>query len=823
MFRAQLRRTVLRSHTPSIDISKRTFTTDPGFPPVKALRPTLWCLGVSGTIYLGCATYEVYQDVQSAKSRGFKADSKGYAGSYEALEDLSSNPNFRWATSPPRNYGLGLPGVLSEYTEAEKVMLGAAALNIGLYAACHISPSLSEHFSHTPAFGKNYTLLTSMFGHTGLLHLGLNMFGLLQFTPGVARSSTFEGSGSHLTAFLLSSGIITNLGQHMASIWPRPMERFAPSLGFSGALMAVLGAWAMTYPNAQVGIVLIPGSWPANQLVAAAALVELVGIFKDLPFLRWAHAAHFTGVVKFRDDNMGAPFPSIQSFYSREIPSSSSGTLVASSPAETGDGFTPSEVEEALDPLSRPWKPSRFYETCPIALLETGPRNYQITGRIVNFSTNQRQQKVQTSLEGHYFLVVADGSAAIAIKLYYAKISDYNLILGQRLTIWASYIADSTKAEIGYIPFCAVAATIYPGRNGATHIAFHSDAAGSEDYRSLRCPLECNLKKYDYLPDLMTLKAFLSTGYDMGEGKILVCIRSIGLRRTIRLKKRPGTVDMVEVGVFDDTASCVLKLWEDKVASAKTWVPNQTVLLISKPTCRVNENSKAEHGVSAEIGIGYSSMVDVDPDFPDANWPRNKVKTMTKKDRIYVPFPAETWNIEFAIHGPNRTLFTIAEVEEQVRHPDLTIDFTGKLNVVILEMNLMEHWRKGTTCCFECCGIPLYANKPIATCKNCGLQRELALNPRIIGSMIDESGMITASKLVWRDDAWSQLFFGITADETHVGDGEVYLSEQSWEDLTVLDTISLRDIEEYLLYSRITLTFGWSSMLERICILGVEW
>lgn len=90
--------------------------------------------------------------------------------------------------------------------------------------------------------------------------------------------------------------------------------------------------------------------------------------------------------------------------------------------------------------------------------------------------------------------------------------------------------------------------------------------------------------------------------------------------------------------------------------------------------------------------------------------------------------------------------------------------------------------------------------------------------------MIDESGMITVSKLVWCEDAWTQLFFNSTTrGTTPKDDSEVDLIEQSWEDLTALDTNTLRDIEEQLLYARLTLTFGWSSKLERLCILGVEW
>ncbi|KAI2463639.1 hypothetical protein F4781DRAFT_416017 [Annulohypoxylon bovei var. microspora] len=385
---------------------------------------------------------------------------------------------------------------------------------------------------------------------------------------------------------------------------------------------------------------------------------------------------------------MDVNLPSIQSFYSRELPSSSQGTSDESSKLQKpGDGFTPSEVEAALDPLSRPWEPSRHYETCPISLLETGPRNYQILGRVVNFAENSYEQ-------GFHLLIVTDGSGAIAVKVYYVTACDCRMLLGQRVTIWTSFIADSTGASSSSIPFCAWATTLYPGRGGATHIIVHNDDPDSDGNRILRCPLECNLKEYEYLPALMTLKSFLSTGYDSGEGKILVCVRSVGPRRTVQSKKTQRTLDMVEVGIFDDTATCVLKLWEGKVPSAKRWIPNQTILLISKPTYKIR-------GTSPELGIGFSSMVDVNPEFPDADWLRNKVKNMTKKQSVYIPFPSDTWDSERAINGPDRTLFTIADVEDRVRHPEAMINFTGKLNVIILEMKLMEHWRKGTLCYFE--------------------------------------------------------------------------------------------------------------------------
>lgn len=283
----------------------------------------------------------------------------------------------------------------------------------------------------------------------------------------------------------------------------------------------------------------------------------------------------------------------------------------------------------------------------------------------------------------------------------YCNQSEYHPLLGQRITVWATAISAGNQAEIGHIPHCSIATTIYPGRNGATHIEFHVDQPGSEVDCSLRSPLELDIENNEHLPGLMTLKSFLASGYDLGEGKILVCVRSVGLRRTIYSKKKESNFDLVEVGICDDTAHCVLKLWGDKIPSAKSWAPNQTILLISQPSCYAYDRTNRQDAVHAEVGIGYSSIVDVDPDFAEAKWLRTRIHDMAKRDRVIVPFPMNTWDIQLAMHGPGRTLYTLAEVEEQVRISDPASNFTGKLSVVVLDMNLMNNWRKATMCCTE--------------------------------------------------------------------------------------------------------------------------
>ncbi|ORY59627.1 uncharacterized protein BCR38DRAFT_445069 [Pseudomassariella vexata] len=329
----------------------------------------------------------------------------------------------------------------------------------------------------------------------------------------------------------------------------------------------------------------------------------------------------------------------------------------------------------------------------------------------------------------------------------------------------------------------------------------------------------------DGLQGLMTLKSFLNSGYDMGDGKILVCVRSVGPRKAIQLKKREGTVDLIEVGIFDDTATCVLKLWGDKVFSAKTWVPNQTILLISTPTCRISD--RPDGSSSADIGVGYNSMVDIDPIFPEADWLRKKVKEMSRKERVLTPFPKGIWDVEAIVNGPVRELFTLSEVDDLVRQ-DPSRDFTGKINVVILEMNLLQQWFRSTICCCDCCNVPIYSKRTTAICKTCGTVRQLGLNPRVVGNMVDESGSVAAGKLAWSDDAWTQLFYGpqTKTEKSDTDDGDyagANLFGQTCEDLTALDSNSLRDIEDRMLFARVTLTFGWFPPLERMCILGVEW
>lgn len=212
-------------------------------------------------------------------------------------------------------------------------------------------------------------------------------------------------------------------------------------------------------------------------------------------------------------------------------------------------------------------------------------------------------------------------------------------------------------------------------------------------------PLEYdyNGQKPEPLPGLMTLAQYLKTGHDTRGARIVVCVKSIGSRRRIIMQNRTREAELVEVTVWDDTATCVLTLWEDKTNSAKLWNTNKTILLLTSPKYVASRDGTIAPS-NAGISLGYDTLVDVDPDFQEANWLRQWVKDRVKTESVYIPFPKNVWDVEEAVNGPVRPLFTLAEVDDFAR-TDPATDFTGKLNLTILRIDLVGLYRRKMLCC----------------------------------------------------------------------------------------------------------------------------
>lgn len=115
----------------------------------------------------------------------------------------------------------------------------------------------------TISAGKDYSgLVTSMFLHAGILHLGGNMLFLWIFGDNLEETLGRVG----FLAFYLAGGVVAGLAQWAVAPWSP-----APTLGASGAVAAVMGGYLLFFPRARVDV-----------------LIFLIFIIRILPFTAWS-------------------------------------------------------------------------------------------------------------------------------------------------------------------------------------------------------------------------------------------------------------------------------------------------------------------------------------------------------------------------------------------------------------------------------------------------------------------------------------------------------------------------------------------------------
>ncbi len=136
-------------------------------------------------------------------------------------------------------------------------------------------------------------LITSMFLHGGFLHIGGNMLYLYIFGDNV---EDLAGHAGYLV-FYLASGIAGSL-THVAS---DPTSTIL-TIGASGAISGVLGAYARKFPRARVRAVVVYGFWvrlvrvPAFILIGFWFVYQLVFAFLGIEG-GVAYFAHIGGFV----------------------------------------------------------------------------------------------------------------------------------------------------------------------------------------------------------------------------------------------------------------------------------------------------------------------------------------------------------------------------------------------------------------------------------------------------------------------------------------------------------------------------------------------
>ncbi|MDJ0532413.1 MAG: rhomboid family intramembrane serine protease [Xenococcaceae cyanobacterium MO_207.B15] len=167
-----------------------------------------------------------------------------------------------------------------------------------LYAV--IPQELSDSFDgirSSQSFPEILTLITSQFLHGGFMHIGFNMLFLWTF------GNNIEEDLGHFRFlfFYLICGILAGLTH-----WFFGMESAVPTVGASGAIAGVMGAYIIKYPRAQI-LTLLPlgffittvripavfflGFWFLQQAISSVASLGMPEVMTGVAY--WAHAGGF--------------------------------------------------------------------------------------------------------------------------------------------------------------------------------------------------------------------------------------------------------------------------------------------------------------------------------------------------------------------------------------------------------------------------------------------------------------------------------------------------------------------------------------------------
>lgn len=140
------------------------------------------------------------------------------------------------------------------------------------------------------------TLITSQFLHGGLMHIGGNMLFLWTFGDNIEQ----DLGHFKFLLFYLTCGVLAGLTH-----WFFGMQSGVPTIGASGAIAGVMGAYLIKYPRAKI-VTLLPlfiifttvripaiyflGFWFVQQALSSVASL---GMAQTAGVAYWAHAGGF--------------------------------------------------------------------------------------------------------------------------------------------------------------------------------------------------------------------------------------------------------------------------------------------------------------------------------------------------------------------------------------------------------------------------------------------------------------------------------------------------------------------------------------------------
>ena len=155
-------------------------------------------------------------------------------------------------------------------------------------------PDLKLYFPSSSHF-KPYQLVSHMFMHADMGHLFFNMLALYFLGPYVER---FAGPKKFLTTYLLcgAGAFLAHIGIQYYQYSTMGIGQFPPALGASGAIMGIVIAFAVLFPDVKLMLLFPPIPIKAKYLGLGYVLLDLFsGVGGYQPGV--ANFAHLGGAV----------------------------------------------------------------------------------------------------------------------------------------------------------------------------------------------------------------------------------------------------------------------------------------------------------------------------------------------------------------------------------------------------------------------------------------------------------------------------------------------------------------------------------------------
>ena len=204
------------------------------------------------------------------------------------------------------------PSFLSNIPPATRALL---VINIIFYLATFVADMrgtdvIYEYFAvffPTSPFFRPWQILTYMFVHGNFAHLFFNMWGLVMFGMALERAIGTKKFlilyfAAGIGAYLLHTGVqwaqyayYLSAGSDAATQAAMNLLR-TPTLGASGAIYGIEGAFAVVYPNLLLTLLFPPVSLKAKWMILIFIGIELItGITGTMDGI--AHFAHLGGAL----------------------------------------------------------------------------------------------------------------------------------------------------------------------------------------------------------------------------------------------------------------------------------------------------------------------------------------------------------------------------------------------------------------------------------------------------------------------------------------------------------------------------------------------